>query len=182
MLYRSSKIHCGKAKMTAQQTKKIIINTDTTVGTENGWKAISVFNIESDDIKVESLVVEGRNIRALETATGVEIIGWTTRQKLSSYRVLILWEEEIARLALHKLVTTDVFTQHVLKKWLLKLLKQIDEEIVETGKRTVIDWNPQLHPELIKVVEWDKMRSSYGQNLLQHSRSKLSCVVSWLLN
>ena len=161
-----------EAKMTAQQeAKKIIINTIQRVGTEEAVEnCVSVFNIESDDVKGRIIGREGRNIRALEAATGVEIIVDDTPEAI----ILSCFDpvrREIARLALHKLVTDGRIHPARIEEVVAKTAKQIDEEIIETGKRTVIDLGIHgLHPELIKVVGRMKYRSSYGQNLLQHSR------------
>ena len=171
-----------EAKMTAQQeAKKIIINTIQRVGTEEAVEnCVSVFNIESDDVKGRIIGREGRNIRALEAATGVEIIVDDTPEAI----ILSCFDpvrREIARLALHKLVTDGRIHPARIEEVVAKTAKQIDEEIIETGKRTVIDLGIHgLHPELIKVVGRMKYRSSYGQNLLQHSRevSKLCGIMA----
>jgi ribonuclease Y len=161
-----------EAKMTAhQEAKKIIISTIQRVGTEEAVEnCVSVFNIESDDVKGRIIGREGRNIRALEAATGVEIIVDDTPEAI----ILSCFDpvrREIARLALHKLVTDGRIHPARIEEVVAKTAKQIDEEIIETGKRTVIDLGIHgLHPELIKVVGRMKYRSSYGQNLLQHSR------------
>jgi ribonuclease Y len=161
-----------EAKLTAhQEAKKIIISTIQRVGTEEAVEnCVSVFNIESDDVKGRIIGREGRNIRALEAATGVEIIVDDTPEAI----ILSCFDpvrREIARLALHKLVTDGRIHPARIEEVVAKTAKQIDEEIIETGKRTVIDLGIHgLHPELIKVVGRMKYRSSYGQNLLQHSR------------
>ena len=161
-----------EAKMTAhQEAKKVIISTIQRVGTEEAVEnCVSVFNIESDDVKGRIIGREGRNIRALEAATGVEIIVDDTPEAI----ILSCFDpvrREIARLALHKLVTDGRIHPARIEEVVAKTAKQIDEEIIETGKRTVIDLGIHgLHPELIKVVGRMKYRSSYGQNLLQHSR------------
>ncbi len=161
-----------EAKMTAQQeAKKIIINTIQRVGTEEAVEnCVSVFNIESDDVKGRIIGREGRNIRALEAATGVEIIVDDTPEAI----ILSCFDpvrREIARLALHKLVTDGRIHPARIEEVVGKTAKQIEEEIIEVGKRTVIDLGIHgLHPELIKIVGRMKYRSSYGQNLLQHSR------------
>jgi ribonuclease Y len=161
-----------EAKLTAQQeAKKIIINTIQRVGTEEAVEnCVSVFNIESDDVKGRIIGREGRNIRALEAATGVEIIVDDTPEAI----ILSCFDpvrREIARLSLHKLVTDGRIHPARIEEVVAKTTKQIDDEIVEVGKRTVIDLGIHgLHPELIKVVGRMKYRSSYGQNLLQHSR------------
>ncbi|HJS00048.1 MAG TPA: ribonuclease Y [Flavobacterium sp.] len=161
-----------EAKLTAQQeAKKIIINTIQRVGTEEAVEnCVSVFNIESDDVKGRIIGREGRNIRALEAATGVEIIVDDTPEAI----ILSCFDpvrREIARLSLHKLVTDGRIHPARIEEVVAKTAKQIDDEIIEVGKRTVIDLGIHgLHPELIKVVGRMKYRSSYGQNLLQHSR------------
>jgi ribonuclease Y len=171
-----------EAKLTAQQeAKKIIINTIQRVGTEEAVEnCVSVFNIESDDVKGRIIGREGRNIRALEAATGVEIIVDDTPEAI----ILSCFDpvrREIARLALHKLVTDGRIHPARIEEVVAKTAKQIDDEIIEIGKRTVIDLGIHgLHPELIKVVGRMKYRSSYGQNLLQHSRevSKLCGIMA----
>lgn len=161
-----------EAKLTAQQeAKKVIISTIQRVGTEEAVEnCVSVFNIESDDVKGRIIGREGRNIRALEAATGVEIIVDDTPEAI----ILSCFDpvrREIARLALHKLVTDGRIHPARIEEVVAKTSKQIEEEIIEVGKRTVIDLGIHgLHPELIKVVGRMKYRSSYGQNLLQHSR------------
>jgi ribonuclease Y len=161
-----------EAKLTAQQeAKKIIITTIQRVGTEEAVEnCVSVFNIESDDVKGRIIGREGRNIRALEAATGVEIIVDDTPEAI----ILSCFDpvrREIARLSLHKLVTDGRIHPARIEEVVAKTAKQIDDEIIEVGKRTVIDLGIHgLHPELIKVVGRMKYRSSYGQNLLQHSR------------
>ncbi len=161
-----------EAKLTAQhEAKKVIISTIQRVGTEEAIdNTVSVFNIESDDVKGRIIGREGRNIRALEAATGVEIIVDDTPEAI----ILSCFDpvrREIARLALHKLVTDGRIHPARIEEVVAKTQKQIEEEIIETGKRTVIDLGIHgLHPELIKIVGRMKYRSSYGQNLLQHSR------------
>ncbi len=161
-----------EAKLTAQQeAKKVIINTIQRVGTEEAIEnCVSVFNIESDDVKGRIIGREGRNIRALEAATGVEIIVDDTPEAI----ILSCFDpvrREIARLALHKLVTDGRIHPARIEEVVAKTAKQIDDEIIEVGKRTVIDLGIHgLHPELIKTVGRMKYRSSYGQNLLHHSR------------
>ncbi len=161
-----------EAKMSAQQeAKKIIINTIQRVGAEEAIdNCVSIFNLESDDIKGRIIGREGRNIRALEAATGVEIIIDDTPEAviLSCFDSV---RREIARLSLHKLVTDGRIHPARIESVVKKTQKQIEDEIVEIGKRTVIDLGIHgLHPELIKTVGRMKYRSSYGQNLLQHSR------------
>jgi ribonuclease Y len=161
-----------EAKMTAQQeAKKIIINTIQRIGTEEAVEnCVSVFNLESDDVKGRIIGREGRNIRAIEAATGVEIIVDDTPDAI----ILSCFDSvrrEIARLSLHKLVTDGRIHPARIEEVVKKTQKQIESEIVEVGKRTVIDLGIHgLHPELIKMVGRMKYRSSYGQNLLQHSR------------
>jgi hypothetical protein len=161
-----------EAKLTArQEAKKIIINTIQRIGTEEAIdNCVSVFNLESDDIKGRIIGREGRNIRALEAATGVEIIVDDTPEAI----ILSCFDSvrrEIARLSLHKLVTDGRIHPARIEEVVEKTTKQIEEEIVEIGKRTIIDLGIHgLHPELVKAVGRMKYRSSYGQNLLQHSR------------
>lgn len=171
-----------EAKLTAQQeAKKVIINTIQRVGTEEAVEnCVSVFNIESDDVKGRIIGREGRNIRALEAATGVEIIVDDTPEAI----ILSCFDpvrREVARLSLHKLVTDGRIHPARIEEVVAKTQKQIEDEIIEVGKRTVIDLGIHgLHPELIKVVGRMKYRSSYGQNLLQHSRevSKLCGIMA----
>lgn len=161
-----------EAKMTAkQEAKKIIINTIQRIGTEEAVEnCVSVFNLESDDVKGRIIGREGRNIRALEAATGVEIIVDDTPEAI----ILSCFDSvrrEIARLSLHKLVTDGRIHPARIEEVVEKTSKQIEEEIIEVGKRTVIELGIHgLHPELIKAVGRMKYRSSYGQNLLHHSR------------
>ena len=161
-----------EAKLTAQQeAKKIIINTIQRIGTEEAIdNCVSVFNLESDDVKGRIIGREGRNIRAIEAATGVEIIVDDTPEAI----ILSCFDSvrrEVARLSLHKLVTDVRIHPARIEEVVKKTTKQIEEEIVEVGKRTVIDLGIHgLHPELIRIVGRMKYRSSYGQNLLQHSR------------
>jgi len=161
-----------EAKLTAQQdAKKIIINTIQRIGTEEAVdNCVSVFNIENDDVKGRIIGREGRNIRAIEAATGVEIIVDDTPEAI----ILSCFDSvrrEIARLSLHNLVTDGRIHPARIEQVVKKTQKQIEQEIIEVGKRTVIDLGIHgLHPELIKMVGRMKYRSSYGQNLLQHSR------------
>ena len=161
-----------EAKLTAQQeAKKVVINTIQRIGTEEAVEnCVSVFNLESDDVKGRIIGREGRNIRAIEAATGVEIIVDDTPDAI----ILSCFDSvrrEIARLSLHKLVTDGRIHPARIEEIVKKTKKQIEEEIKEVGKRTVIDLGIHgLHPELIKAVGRMKFRSSYGQNLLQHSR------------
>jgi ribonuclease Y len=161
-----------EAKMTAhQEAKKIIINTIQRIGTEEAIEnCVSVFNLESDDVKGRIIGREGRNIRAIEAATGVEIIVDDTPEAI----ILSCFDSvrrEVARLSLHKLVTDGRIHPARIEEVVKKTSKQIEEEIIEVGKRTVIDLGIHgLSPELIKAVGRMKYRSSYGQNLLHHSR------------
>jgi len=161
-----------EAKLTAQQeARKIIINTIQRIGTEEAIEnCVSVFNLESDDVKGRIIGREGRNIRALEAATGVEIIVDDTPEAI----ILSCFDSvrrEVARLSLHKLVTDGRIHPARIEEVVKKTRKQIEEEIIDIGKRTVIDLGIHgLQPELIKMVGRMKYRSSYGQNLLQHSR------------
>ncbi len=161
-----------EAKMTAQQeAKKIIISTIQRIGTEEAIEnCVSVFNLESDDVKGRIIGREGRNIRAIEAATGVEIIVDDTPEAI----ILSCFDSvrrEVARLSLHKLVTDGRIHPARIEEVVKKTSMQIEEEIIDVGKRTVIDLGIHgLHPELIKAVGRMRYRSSYGQNLLQHSR------------
>lgn len=161
-----------EAKLTAQQeAKKLIINTIQRIGTEEAIdNCISIFNLESDDIKGRIIGREGRNIRVLEAETGVEIIVDDTPEAI----ILSCFDpvrREIARLSLHKLVTDGRIHPARIEEVVQKTRRQIENEIIEVGKRTIIELGIHgLHPELVKVVGRMKYRSSYGQNLLQHSR------------
>ena len=160
------------AKLTVEQeAKKIIINTIQRIGTEESIEnCVSVFNLDSDDVKGRIIGREGRNIRAIEAATGVEIIVDDTPEAI----ILSCFDpvrREIARLSMHRLVTDGRIHPARIEEVVNKTTKQIQNEIIEVGKRTVIDLGIHgLHPELIKIVGRMKYRSSYGQNLLQHSR------------
>ncbi len=161
-----------EAKLTAtKEAKKIVVETIQRTATENAIEnCVSVFNIESDDIKGKIIGREGRNIRALEAATGVEIIVDDTPEAIiiSGFDPV---RREIARLSLHRLVTDGRIHPARIEEVVAKTTKNIQEEIIETGERTVIDLGIHgLHPELIKLVGRMRFRSSYGQNLLQHSR------------
>ena len=161
-----------EAKMTAtKEAKRIVVQTIQRVATESAIEnSVTVFHIESDEIKGRIIGREGRNIRALEAATGVEIIVDDTPEAiiLSAFDPV---RREIARLALHQLVTDGRIHPARIEEVVAKVQKQIEEEIVEVGKRTTIDLGIHgLHPELIRLVGKMKYRSSYGQNLLQHSR------------
>lgn len=153
------------------EARKIVIQTIQRIGTEQAIEnSVSVFNIESDEIKGRIIGREGRNIRALEAATGVEIIVDDTPEAilLSCFDPV---RREIARLSLHRLVTDGRIHPARIEEVVEKTRKQIEEEIIEVGKRTIIDLGIHgLHPELVKIVGRMKFRSSYGQNLLQHSR------------
>ena len=161
-----------ESKLTAEQeARKVVLGTIQRVGVEQAVEnCVSVFNLESDDVKGRIIGREGRNIRAIEAATGVEIIVDDTPDAiiLSCFDPI---RREIARLSLHKLVTDGRIHPARIEEVVGKTEKQITQEIIEVGKRTVIDLGIHgLHPELIKAVGRMKYRSSYGQNLLQHSR------------
>ena len=161
-----------EAKMTAnKEAKKIVVQSIQRVATETAIEnSVTVFHIESDEIKGRIIGREGRNIRALEAATGVEIIVDDTPEAivLSAFDPV---RREIARLSLHQLVTDGRIHPARIEEVVNKVHKQVEEEIIEIGKRTTIDLGIHgLHPELIRMVGKMKYRSSYGQNLLQHSR------------
>lgn len=161
-----------EAKMTAnKEAKRIVIQTIQRVATEHAVEnSVSVFHIESDEMKGRIIGREGRNIRALEAATGIEIVVDDTPEAiiLSGFDPV---RREIARLALHQLVTDGRIHPARIEEIVEKVKKQVEDEIIETGKRTTIDLGIHgLHPELIRMVGRMKYRSSYGQNLLQHSR------------
>ncbi len=161
-----------EAKLTAtKEAKKIVIETIQRTATENAIEnCVSVFNIESDDIKGKIIGREGRNIRALEAATGIEIIVDDTPEAIiiSGFDPV---RREIARLSLHRLVTDGRIHPARIEEIVEKTTKNIEEEIIEIGERTAIDLGIHgLHPELIKLIGRMRFRSSYGQNLLQHSR------------
>ncbi len=161
-----------EAKMTAnKEAKKIVLETIQRVATETAIEnAVTVFHIESDELKGRIIGREGRNIRALEAATGVEIVVDDTPEAiiLSAFDPI---RREIARLSLHQLITDGRIHPARIEEVVNKTKQQIEEEIVEIGKRTAIDLGiHNLHPELIKMVGKMRYRSSYGQNLLQHSR------------
>ena len=161
-----------EAKMTAgKEAKKIVVQTIQRVATEAAIEnSVTVFNIDSDEVKGRIIGREGRNIRALEAATGIEIIVDDTPEAiiLSGFDPV---RREIARLALHQLVTDGRIHPARIEEVVAKVQKQIEEEIVEVGKRTAIDLGIHgLHPELIRLIGKMKYRSSYGQNLLQHAR------------
>ena len=161
-----------EAKMTAtKEAKRIIVASIQRVATETAIEnAVTVFHIDSDEVKGRIIGREGRNIRALEAATGIEIIVDDTPEAiiLSGFDPV---RREIARLALHQLVTDGRIHPARIEEVVAKVQKQIEEEIVEVGKRTTIDLGIHgLHPELIRMIGKMKYRSSYGQNLLQHAR------------
>jgi ribonuclease Y len=161
-----------QAKLTAtKEAKKIVIETIQRTATEHAVEnCVSVFNIESDDIKGKVIGREGRNIRALEAATGVEFIVDDTPEAIiiSGFDPV---RREIARLSLHRLVQDGRIHPARIEEIVAKTTKNIDDEIIEIGERTVIDLGIHgLHPELVKMIGRMRFRSSYGQNLLQHSR------------
>ncbi|MDD2538129.1 MAG: ribonuclease Y [Bacteroidales bacterium] len=161
-----------EARLTAgKEAKRIVVNTIQRVATETAIEnAVTVFNIDSDEIKGRIIGREGRNIRALEAATGVEIVVDDTPEAilLSAFDPV---RREVARLALHQLVTDGRIHPARIEEVVAKIQKQVEEEIAETGKRTCIDLGIHgLHAELVRLVGKMKYRSSYGQNLLQHSR------------
>ena len=161
-----------EAKMTAnKEAKRIVVQTIQRVATEAAIEnSVTVFNIESDEVKGRIIGREGRNIRALEAATGVEIIVDDTPEAivLSAFDPV---RREIARLALHQLVTDGRIHPARIEEVVAKVRKQVEDEVVETGKRTTIDLGIHgLHPELVRLIGKMKYRSSYGQNLLQHAR------------
>ncbi len=161
-----------QAKLTAtKEAKKIVVETIQRTATEHAIEnCVSVFNIESDDIKGKIIGREGRNIRALEAATGVEIIVDDTPEAIiiSGFDPV---RREIARLSLHRLVQDGRIHPARIEEIVGKTSKNIEDEIIEIGERTVIDLGIHgLHPELVKMVGRMRFRSSYGQNLLQHSR------------
>lgn len=161
-----------EAKMTAnKEAKRIVVQSIQRVATETAIEnSVTVFHIDSDEIKGRIIGREGRNIRALEAATGIEIIVDDTPESivLSGFDPV---RREIARLALHQLVADGRIHPARIEEVVAKVRKQIEEEIIETGKRTTIDLGIHgLHPDLVRLVGKMKYRSSYGQNLLQHSR------------
>ena len=161
-----------EAKLTAnKEAKRIVVQTIQRVATETAIEnSVTVFNIDSDEVKGRIIGREGRNIRALEAATGVEIIVDDTPDAiiLSGFDPV---RREIARLALHQLVTDGRIHPARIEEVVAKVKRQIEEEIAEVGKRTTIDLGiHNMHPELIRLIGKMKYRSSYGQNLLQHSR------------
>ena len=171
-----------EARLTAgKEAKRVVINTIQRVASETAIEnAVTVFNIDSDEIKGRIIGREGRNIRALEAATGVEIVVDDTPEAilLSAFDPV---RREVARLALHQLVTDGRIHPARIEEVVAKIQKQVEEEIIETGKRTCIDLGIHgLHAELIRLVGKMKYRSSYGQNLLQHSRevANLSSIMA----
>jgi len=171
-----------EAKQTAnKEAKKIVVKSIQRVATETAIEnSVTIFHIESDEIKGRIIGREGRNIRALEAATGVEIVVDDTPEAivLSAFDPV---RREIARLALHQLVTDGRIHPARIEEVVQKVKKQVEEEVIETGKRTAIDLGIHgLHPELIRLIGKMKYRSSYGQNLLQHSRevANLSAIMA----
>ncbi|MBO4621050.1 MAG: ribonuclease Y [Paludibacteraceae bacterium] len=161
-----------EAKQTVnKEAKKIIVQAIQRVASETTVEnAVTIFHIENDEVKGRIIGREGRNIRALEAATGVEIVVDDTPEciTLSAFDPV---RREVARLALHQLVTDGRIHPARIEEVVAKVKKQVEEEIIETGKRTTIDLGVHgLHPELIRMVGKMKYRSSYGQNLLQHAR------------
>lgn len=169
-----------EAKLTAnKEAKRIVVQSIQRVATETAIEnSVTVFQIDSDEIKGRIIGREGRNIRALEAATGIEIIVDDTPEAivLSGFDPV---RREIARLALHQLVTDGRIHPARIEEVVAKVRRQVEEEIIETGKRTTIDLGIHgLHPELVRLVGKMKYRSSYGQNLLQHSRETANlCAV-----
>ena len=169
-----------EAKMTAnKEAKRIVVQTIQRVATEAAIEnSVTVFNIDSDEVKGRIIGREGRNIRALEAATGVEIIVDDTPEAivLSAFDPV---RREVARLALHQLVTDGRIHPARIEEVVAKVKKQVEEEIIETGKRTTIDLGVHgLHPDLVRLIGKMKYRSSYGQNLLQHARETANlCAV-----
>jgi ribonuclease Y len=168
------------AKMTAnKEAKKIVIQTIQRIGTETAIEnTVSVFHIENDEMKGRIIGREGRNIRAIEATCGVEIVVDDTPEAIviSAFDPV---RREIARLALHQLVADGRIHPARIEEVVAKVQKQVEDEIVETGKRTTIDLGIHgLHPELIRIIGKMKYRSSYGQNLLQHARETANlCAV-----
>ena len=161
-----------QAKLDANmKAKKIVIQTIQRVATETAIEnSVSVFHIDNDEVKGRIIGREGRNIRALEAATGVEIVVDDTPESIviSAFDPI---RREVCRLALHQLVADGRIHPARIEEVVAKVKKQLDNEIIETGKRTVIDLGIHgLHPELVRIIGKMKYRSSYGQNLLQHAR------------
>ncbi len=170
------------AKMTAnKEAKKIVIQTIQRVATEAAIEnSVTVFHIDNDEVKGRIIGREGRNIRALEAATGVEIVVDDTPEAIviSAFDPI---RREICRLALHQLISDGRIHPARIEEVVAKVKKQVEEEVIETGKRTAIDLGVHgLHPELIRIIGKMKYRSSYGQNLLQHARetANLSAVMA----
>ena len=169
-----------EAKLNAnQQAKKIVIQTIQRVATETAVEnSVSVFHIDNDEVKGRIIGREGRNIRALEAATGTEIVVDDTPEAIviSAFDPI---RREVCRLALHQLVADGRIHPARIEEVVAKVKKQLDNEIIETGKRTAIDLGVHgLHPELIRIIGKMKYRSSYGQNLLQHARETANlCAV-----
>ena len=169
-----------EAKLTAnKEAKRIIIQTIQRVATETAVEnSVTVFHIDNDEVKGRIIGREGRNIRALEAATGVEIVVDDTPEAIviSAFDPV---RREVCRLALHQLVADGRIHPARIEEVVTKVKKQIEEEIIETGKRTTIDLGIHgLHPELVRIVGKMKYRSSYGQNLLQHARETANlCAV-----
>ncbi|MDO4957348.1 MAG: ribonuclease Y, partial [Bacteroidales bacterium] len=168
------------AKMTAtKEAKRIVIQSIQRVATETAIEnSVTVFHIENDEVKGRIIGREGRNIRALEAATGVEIVVDDTPEAIviSAFDPV---RREICRLALHQLVTDGRIHPARIEEVVAKVTKQVEDEVIETGKRTTIDLGIHgLHPELIRIIGKMKYRSSYGQNLLQHARETANlCAV-----
>ena len=169
-----------EAKLNANaQAKKIVIQTIQRVATETAVEnSVSVFHIDNDDVKGRVIGREGRNIRALEAACGVEIVVDDTPEAIviSGFDPV---RRETCRLALHQLVADGRIHPARIEEVVNKVKKQLDNEIIETGKRTAIDLGIHgLHPELVRIIGKMKYRSSYGQNLLQHARETANlCAV-----
>ena len=169
-----------EAKLNANaQAKKIVIQTIQRVATETAIEnSVSVFHIDNDEVKGRIIGREGRNIRALEAATGVEIVVDDTPEAIviSAFDPV---RREVCRLALHQLVADGRIHPARIEEVVAKVKKQLENEIIETGKRTAIDLGIHgLHPELIRIIGKMKYRSSYGQNLLQHARETANlCAV-----
>ena len=168
------------AKMTAnKEAKRIVIQTIQRVATETAIEnSVTVFHIDNDEVKGRIIGREGRNIRALEAATGVEIVVDDTPEAIviSAFDPV---RREICRLALHQLISDGRIHPARIEEVVAKVKKQIEEEVIETGKRTAIDLGIHgLHPELIRIIGKMKYRSSYGQNLFQHARETANlCAV-----
>ena len=161
-----------EAKLTAnKEAKKIVIQSIQRVATETAIEnSVTVFHIDNDEVKGRIIGREGRNIRALEAATGVEIVVDDTPEAIviSAFDPV---RREVCRLALHQLINDGRIHPARIEEVVAKVKKQVEEEIIETGKRTTIDLGIHgLHPELVRIVGKMKYRSSYGQNLLQHAR------------